>query len=355
MTRKTILVAPMDWGLGHATRCIPLIRELLQRHCKVIVGGSGLSLELLRKEFPLIEFVTLAAYSPVYSASSSLVLKMAEQLVKFLLIIQREHRQVQRLIKERAIDVVISDNRFGCWSVAVKTVFITHQLTIQLPKGFSWLAGPLNYFNRRAVSKFSECWVPDIQGENNLTGILSAAGALRVRYVGAISRFAKPVLDAKKKYDIAAILSGPEPQRSMLEDMLLNQFSECGLRCILVRGDTKKENSKELNNITVVDMMDSAALQEVMEQSSVILSRSGYTTIMDLAQMGKKAILIPTPGQTEQEYLAQRLDDVGIAFRMTQDKFNLRYALERVHAYSGFNRSYADKPAFTDAIERILQ
>ena len=162
---KKVLITPLDWGLGHATRCIPIIHELLKRGCTVLIAGSGDSLLLLKNEFPHLTFFTLSAYSPLYSRTQSMIWKMVSQLPKFVEVIRKEHQQIQVLIEQHKIDFIISDNRYGCWSAKIPSVFMTHQLNILMPDGLKWIEPLVRRVNKRLIKKFSSCWIPDYAGD----------------------------------------------------------------------------------------------------------------------------------------------------------------------------------------------
>lgn len=335
---KKVLVAPLDWGLGHATRCIPIIRELLNRNCDVYLAGSGDSLKLLQQEFPLLRSFVLPSYNPVYPSEESMVWKMLLQIPKFSSAIRKEHRSIEKIVESNGIGILISDNRYGCWSKKIPSVFMTHQVNIRMPDKLKWLEGVVRTVNRTLMSRFLVCWVPDISGDKSLAAHmgLSASSAIPLKYIGLLSRFKKVELVTRHIYDVACILSGPEPQRSILEKIVQKQLSGSGLRYIIVRGIISE--GKKLNEeAEQVDFLNSENLQKVIEQSACVIARSGYSTIMDLASLGKKAIFIPTPGQTEQEYLSDRMMEMRIAYSIKQNIFDLKVALEESKSFKGFH------------------
>ncbi|HEX6892077.1 MAG TPA: glycosyltransferase [Chryseolinea sp.] len=353
---KNVLVTPLDWGLGHATRCIPIINELLKRDCKIYIGGCGDSLELLKREFPTLTFFQLPAYKPVYPSSGSMAFKMLTQLPKFLSTIKQEHAAVDKIVKSSGIDLIISDNRFGCWSSAIPSVFITHQTNLSLPKSLVWLTGTLRRLNLSFIKKFSICWIPDYPDGRSLAGKLrllrEKKPAIKVKYIGVLSRFsqAKP---RENLYEIVCVLSGPEPQRSAFEKIAVDGLTRSGLRYFLVRGIIGQQNAPGSNH-NQVNFLKGADLQAVIEQSECVLARSGYSTIMDLATLGKKAIFVPTPGQTEQEYLAARLKAKGIAFFVEQKNFDLMKAWSMSQSFTGFNQFPGDGHLLTDALDELV-
>jgi len=350
---KKVLVAPLDWGLGHATRCVPLVRQLLRRGCEVYIAGSGDSLALLTMEFPMLTFFDLPAYAPVYSRGSSMAWRMAAQLPKFIRVINKEHRRTESLVLEHKIDLLISDNRYGCWSASVASVFITHQYNILLPKYLSLASSLINRINHNMIGKFSTCWIPDIGNAESLAGKLGAPGAsppVRTEFIGNLSRFKEPH-ERPLKYDVVCIFSGPEPQRSALEKIVVGQVKRSGLSYFVVRGLPKSSPSQSDNT---ADFLDGEALQVLIEQSTMVIARSGFSTIMDLARLQKRAIFIPTPGQTEQEYLARRLMKMKIAYFMEQHAFNFDKAWLASEAYTGFCSRRQQSNLLERALDQIL-
>jgi uncharacterized protein (TIGR00661 family) len=353
---KRVLVTPLDWGLGHATRCIPIIRQLLQFKCEVMVAGSGDSLLLLKAEFPSLRFFSIPGYAPVYPEKGSMVLKMILQLPKFISTIRQEHTIVEALIRKEEIDLIISDNRYGCWSSQIPCVFITHQSNILMPKRFGWLQGAVRQINEKYMRKFTRCWIPDFPDARSLAGDLILFGkihsAIRVDYIGPLSRFtasSQPV----KKYNVAAIFSGPEPQRTLLENKVVGQLKTSGLKFFIVRGMLSASDSLSIEYSA--DFLTSQDLQQVIESSELIIARSGYSTIMDLAALGKKAILIPTPGQTEQEYLAQKLLERGWIFSVRQEEFNLLTAVENARKLPGLSQPVDNTILLKNAILKMVE
>ncbi len=352
--RKKVLICPLDWGLGHATRVFPVIQELIQRGCEVAVATSGPALALLKKEFPDLHFYRIAGYEPSYSASGSLVWSMAMQVPKFVRTIQTEHEEIESIVWQDGFDLVISDNRYGCWSKEVPSVLITHQLTIQAPK---FLSGIINFINRLQIMKFSTCWVPDWEGSKSLSGDLSFSDGLPVTYIGPLSRFIIPPTGpgkANKRYEALALVSGPEPQRKIFENLLRDQLKKWGRTALLVCGLPEREERKEDGALKVVSHLPSVELNLAILESEMVISRPGYSTIMDLARLGKKAIFIPTPGQTEQEYLGHSLMERKIALCVRQDAFDVERALKQSLYYDGFE-PYREDQLLQKAIDALLQ
>lgn len=333
---QTVLVAPLDWGLGHATRCIPLVHALTTAGYKVLIATDGLQEKLLKKEFPSLDFLKLPGYQIRYSRSRGwLPLKIIQQLPALLRIVHWEHRWLQNTIDEHAIDLVISDNRYGLWTNKIPSVFITHQLTIKAP--YKWLEKLIQKTNYRYINRFTVCWVPDVEKEQGLAGILShpiKKPKLPVEYIGLLTRF--QVREARNRKQVTVLLSGPEPQRTLLEEKIVEQAKQTQQPMTLVRGLPAAEEKLELPSfIQQYNHLETTELQNLLLESEPVIVRSGYTSLMELLQLQIKTVLIPTPGQTEQEYLAGILEEKGYAVQVTQEKFDLTklIAKSRSHEY----------------------
>ena len=331
---KTVLVAPLNWGLGHATRCIPIIRALMHENFTPIIASDGIALQLLQKEFPSLETLTLPDYQIEYAKKGkNFKLKMLKDSPKMLKAISKEKKIIKQLVKERDLCGIISDNRLGVYSKKVPSVFITHQLNV-LSGTTTWFSSKIH---QAVIKKFNECWVPDVKGKPNLSGKLGhlKKHSLTLKYIGPLSRLESH--EFPKVYDLMVILSGPEPQRTLLEEKLFEEVKHFDGNVLFVRGkiEAKQEHFQFLN-CEVYNFMQSEELEKAFNESELILSRSGYTTVMDLAKLNKKAFFIPTPGQFEQEYLAKRLQKQQMVPTATQDDFSIDQ-LARVADFKGLH------------------
>ncbi|KAA3640716.1 MAG: glycosyltransferase [Bacteroidetes bacterium] len=326
-----LLITPLNWGLGHATRCIPIIQDYLQKGWEVNIAGDGDSLELLKKEFPTLTYFPLPGYDINYRFNN-MYFNILFQMPKIVIAALKENFAVREIVRTQQIDLLISDNRFGCFSKSVKSIFITHQVNILV--GFKPLQRLVNFFNHWVIKRFDECWIPDLP-PNRLGGKLSDNSALpNSRYIGLLSRMKK--LNTPVVWDLVVVLSGPEPQRSKFENLVLKQLAELSLKSVVVQGKPGKKIHRSIDeNTRLISYATSAELNEIMCASRMILCRSGYSSLMDLAALGKKAILVPTPGQTEQEYLANHLSEQGIFYFQQQKHFNLSEALVKGQNFSG--------------------
>jgi uncharacterized protein (TIGR00661 family) len=342
----TILVCPLDWGIGHATRCVPVIKILLAKGANVIIAADGRPLLVLQQEFPQLVFANFPGYRFSYPHSGSMALKMLIQVPGILQGIRKENKMLQALIDKFHVDAVISDNRFGVFSTRIPSVFITHQLFIRTKWTWGFLEPLLNVLNWRYISRFDACWIPDFEGEDNLSGMLSHYRELpdRFCFIGPQSRFGQnDKSQQNQQYDVLALLSGPEPQRTILQEKLIPMLNESGLKCGMVLGTPEKKTGQDsIENLTLFHHLDSESLQNLILSSEIVISRSGYSTVMDLAALGKKAIFIPTPGQTEQEYLAKYFKRKKIFYSEKQDDFNLARALQMAKSYPGLSIKFDD-------------
>ncbi len=332
INRKTVLVAPLDWGLGHTTRCIPVIQQLLDNDFTVFLAAEGNSAHLLRKEFPNVTILPLVGYQISYSNKKIFfAAKLIGQIPKILKAIKQEHAWLHQIIKEHKIDIVISDNRYGLFSKEIKSIFITHQLAIETGNVFTnWLVQKFNY---KRINKFDACWIPDEEIPFDLAGKLShpkVLPALPNTYIGILSRFEKK--PTEKNIDLLVLMSGPEPQRTTLEDIMLLQMNRLSLKITLVRGlpGVKNKIINNNENLKIFDHLPATELNTLIQSSKIVVTRSGYSTIMDLIALQQKAILIPTPGQTEQEYLAKYLVSKKFFVASKQSGFNLEKEIKNL-------------------------
>lgn len=308
---------------------------MLECNYDVLLGSDGAALSLLKKEFPTLPSIELPAYNISYPKNGELFkIKLFLKLPHIKKTMDAEKKLIEDLVKDGTIHGIISDNRMGVRSKKVPSVIITHQVNV--------LSGNTSYFSskmhQKIIKKFDACWVPDVEGEHNLSGKLGHPKQIDfpLTYIGPLSRMKGKQLD--KKFDYLVLLSGPEPQRTMLEVKLLNELISTDKKVLLVRGVVEAEAKTYQNdNLTIVNFLTSKDLERAINESDLVISRSGYTTLMDLAAMEKNAFFIPTPGQYEQKYLAKQLKKRGVAPYCKQENFNLN-KLENVKVYKGLKK-----------------
>jgi hypothetical protein len=322
-----VFIAPLNWGLGHATRCVPLIERYRREGHEVILGGDGDSLLWLKRRFPTLKIEPLSSLRVRYSASRSQVGAMLRMLPDFIRFIREDHLLIQSLQNKYCFDLIISDNRFGLFlppeNRKPKTVYLTHQLQVRLPRGWRWAEPLARRIHAAFYRRYDEVWVPDYADtQQSLAGWLSHPAKLpaNARYIGPLSRFTaypsealannSPFSILHSPFSTVALLSGPEPQRSLLEQDLIRRFEDQSEPVLIVRGKISGPRTQTVHqHITLVPRLEDEPLVAALNHCSRIIARSGYTTVMDLDALHllHKAELIPTPGQSEQEYLAAYL------------------------------------------------
>ena len=347
-----ILVAPLNWGLGHATRCIPIIKELQLQGADVLLASDGRALDLLKQEFPDLPFFELPGYGITYR-SKNIILNVGRSFPNLLLSIFRENRMIDKVVQQHQINGVISDNRLGCFSNRIPCVYITHQINLIIPSVFlQWVCRRMNYF---FIKKYSECWVPDVGSEPNLSGVLSHGTPINTaRFIGALSRMEN--LQVSQKYDVIAVLSGPEPQRAYLEQAIISQAKKLPYRFLIVQGKTETHGHFMIGeNIEVVSSMTSQTLNEAILASDLFIGRTGYSSIMDLVKLGKPALLIPTPGQTEQEYLGNLFSENNVFLIQSQGKLDLKKGMPTALKKRKMGSHFFDSEKMKQALNSFLE
>lgn len=336
---KKILVAPLNWGLGHASRCIPIINELIKNKHEPIIASDGASLVLLQKEFPQLKSVELPSYQITYPTKGTFRWHFFKLLPHFYKTMRKEQQFIKLLIEKEHLHGIISDNRFGVYHKKVPSVYITHQLNVL--SGIT--TGLSSIMHRYFIHKFDECWVPDTE-DGQFAGELSKPKNLKIKlnYLGILSRFYP--INTMLKYDLTVVLSGPEPHRTQLENRLIDQLKNFQGSSCFVRGvplDTTRLTPIE--GITFYNFLTGSELNVMLNQSKLVIARSGYSTIMDLAVLGKKVFFIPTLGQTEQEYLARYHQQKKHAPFCRQDEFTLE-KLQEINNVYGFKQQKSELP-----------
>jgi UDP:flavonoid glycosyltransferase YjiC (YdhE family) len=354
--RPRILVAPLDWGLGHATRIIPIVHYLLNRDCEVVLAAEGAVANLLRSEFPQLEQLPLKGYGVNYSRSSwSLPLVLATQIPKIISAIQYENERVAAWVKEHHFQAVISDNRYGFYHPGIPSILVSHQLLVKTGWGqkSDRLLQKMIYQRFR---HFTECWVPDVPKAPGLAGALShpqVMPSIPFSYLGPLSRFSPS--EKTGETHLLVLLSGPEPQRTLLEQKLLQELQTYRGPVVFLRGQPgTAEIPKGYPQIEFHNHLPAKLLEPVLKSASMVIARSGYSTVMDLACLKKKSILIPTPGQTEQEYLGNLLMQQNFALCIPQSSFRLHQALDLANSFPYRFPNAVSESLLEKAIDALL-
>lgn len=329
---QRILIAPLNWGLGHATRTTPVIQQSLALGHEILIASDGAALAYLKKEFPNLPLIPLAGIRIKYLKRYGFFTGLFLQLPKIILGIIKEHKQTKRIVKKYQIETIISDNRYGVWSRKTKNIFITHQINLIPPRKLTFLKPLIRTALLKRTGRFHQLWIPDFETAPTLSGKLShPAIQKKSHYIGPLSRFHfQP--NAPVKYDFCLLISGPENQRTLFEERVFEQLRDCSAKGIVLRGLPQKESKVQtINQTKIYNHLSSVEIANIISQSRIVICRPGYSTLMDLWTLRKPAILIPTPGQTEQEYLARHLEGQSFA-TYPQSTFLLKKALKEGHS-----------------------
>lgn len=315
--------------MGHTTRSIPIIQHIYRQGHHITFAGNAWQRAYIQKTFPLIDTIHLDGYNVSYGSDNNLLLTIAQQLPRIIGTIKKEHKWLNTLVKERHFDGIITDNRYGLYHKNVPSVIMTHQPGMRIGCG-SIVDYMVRYVHYRHINRFAQCWLVDVPGKNNLSGALSHPTVLpkQAAYIGLLSQ----LYDGKKTINnptgkLVVLLSGPEPQRTILSNILWQQLSGSNKEVIFIEGSDVKTRTDTPSHITYHTRLTASDLLPVLQSAGLVICRSGYSTLMDLVALGKKAIVIPTPGQTEQEYLGSYLQKQGTFLCMQQKNFSLQKAL----------------------------
>ena len=336
MQQKKVLIAPLDWGLGHATRCIPVITAFIELGYHVTIATEGAHEIILREAFPGLTFLRLKGYGIRYSKKAAgFTFKMILQIPRILYNIFREFWWLYKTNRHQQFDLIVSDNRLGFFHLNTPSVFITHQLNLQTP--FSWSTKLLQWIQYTWFKLFyAMIWIPDMEGDQNLSGILGnpiLKPSVPVWYMNCLSRlkaYASVTVEGHQPTHLfLGIVSGPEPQRSIFQEILWVEGNGLRQPFKLIAGTAGQPNNQAISAVgSIVPHLDGPDMVKAIENAKYIISRGGYTSLMELIPLNKPLILIPTPGQTEQEYLAKRWQEKGWAIAYDQSTFHLETALK---------------------------
>jgi hypothetical protein len=338
----SVFVSPLNWGLGHASRDLPIIRELLRCGHEVTIGASGNALAFLKRECPECSFILFEDY-PVPHNNGMIFLPTYTAYIPTLInAYVSERRKAEKIFSQNAFDLIISDSRSGVYSERIPSIQITHQLHQSLPL----IAWPLEllgvYIQADAFSKFERIVVPDNEPDKEaLAGKLSRTTLVpslrdRIYYCGILASVKKE--PTKKDIDYLVVISGMEPQRTALEKILLRQVSHLPGKKVVLLGKPSVDQKKILDDGTeIYSFISGEEKSRLMSRARFIICRSGYTTMMDIAEAGiKNGLFIPTPGQWEQEYLSRYYEDEGWFLSRSQYGLRLARDVARTDKFSGF-------------------
>jgi uncharacterized protein (TIGR00661 family) len=314
-----------SWGLGHATRTLPIIRKFVKEGDDVKIVSHGRALELLRSELgESASYVELEDYQPPKTLNPRiLALNTFLNAPQYITSMDREHRFVRRLLLSEKVDIIFSDNRFGFYALNVPSFYMTHQLRLMNPLRSKKLESGSERFNLWFLNRFKGILVPDYR-ENGLSGRLSHGLSVidedDLSYVGPLSDFRYQ--DVEQDIDLLVSISGFEPHRTAFEKIVMEKLSTLEGRVVVSLGRPAETVVKE--NVKVQGIVSREDQESLLNRAKLVVARSGYSTVMDLHALGKKAILVPTPGQTEQEYLASYHMAMGNFFCVHQDQLDIK-------------------------------
>ena len=359
---KNILICPLEWGLGHAARMIPVARKLRDSGNNIFIGSGEKHLSLFKSEMTGLNYITFPGFKPFYSGIIPQYIVLLLQTPYLLYHIILEHFKLKKIISRYDIDIVISDNRFGLWNSKVVTAYVTHMPLLPLPKPLRFLEFIGVHLHRAVINRYSICLIPDLPGEMNISGKLSHGIKLpeHVRYTGILSRFLtdrpSSVTNPAPFPHNTVILSGPEPQRGILKQKLVSLLKDKIPFTIIFEGKPYDSGKSNLSgNIIFYSHLPASEMKEVISGSERIISRSGYTTIMDLIALRSSALLIPTPGQTEQEYLAAYLSGKGWFITVSQNETEKGLLLSPLNATWSGEIIKESKMLLEKALVELLQ
>ncbi len=346
----------MGWGLGHATRSIPIINYLSQKN-HIILASNGLSKVLLKNEFPQLECINFPDYAIKYPKNKHfLLLSIIFQIPSIIKKLFIEYKLTNRIVINNDIDIVISDCRYGAFSKKVPSYFITHQLRFQLPLLFKFLEPLGEYLNLFMFQFYDNIIIPDIKNFPNLTGDLSHKGMVskssKLKYLGPFCNISK--LSVIEDIDFLISISGPEVQRTLFEQILINQIDSLPGKKVIVLGKPDSLIKYKYKDTEIYNNVSRKKQNELLNRAKFVICRSGYTTVMELIALNKTALMIPTPGQTEQEYLATYYKKTGLFYIAEQKKLNISNEIKKIskdQKANSFNIPINDVNAFEDILK----
>ena len=332
-----VLVAPLDWGLGHATRCVPVIREFLSQGAEVEIAVVRANAAFFREVFPDLRQRLAPGYNVVYPKYGfNMALWLLKNSAHLNAVMRYEHRYAEEMVARHGYDILFSDNRFAFFSKKAYNVYMTHQRRIAFPPALSAFEGVGIRWHEARMKNFDEVWVPDEEKAPGYAGALSHLPAPRgikatpqVRFVGPLSRFDK-VADSLKagslktgKYRVVAVVSGVEPARSQFEASLREILQKLpGRHAVILGKPQAARRSWTEGNIEFYIHLPTGEFANVVQNADWVVSRGGYSTVMDMACLGARCIFVPTPGQYEQVVLARDLAAAGYAVHIPANRLS---------------------------------
>jgi UDP:flavonoid glycosyltransferase YjiC (YdhE family) len=334
-----VLVAPLDWGLGHATRCVPVIREFLHQGAQVDLAVAPSFAPLYREMFPELKQVTAPSYNIVYPKHGfNMGLWLLKNSAHLNKVIAYEHHYAEEMVRLHGYDLLLSDNRFGFYSKKARSIYMTHQCRIAFPPLLSCLEGIGIRWHRSVMKHFDQVWIPDLEQGPGYAGMLSHVDGIPVpaKFVGPLSRFSELISGTgtatetgMQDLNVLAVVSGVEPARSQFENSLKEVLAQVpGNHAVILGKPAAGQKSWTEGNICFYNHLKTEEFAHMVGRARWVISRGGYSTVMDMAVLGAQCIFVPTPGQYEQVALARELSRKKYAVHIPAKKFGLQSLMQ---------------------------
>lgn len=303
---KTLLFSPLNWGWGHCTRSIALLNKLQSQGNQVWIATNPKFQSVYEEYLNGVQFLSIEDYPFQFGNKGNFLWDLLLGVNGLKKIYKKEFRQVEEWVETLGVDLVLSDHRLGFRSRKVKSVLVSHQLNLSHP----FFAFALNNIHRSLLKRFDEIWVPD-DSERSLSGTLSKSNlSIPIKYIGCLSRFQLLNEEEKETKMVDGsdllVVSGPEPHAYNLYDLVTRQYLDSQKELKIVYVNLAATARKTACNLKHLELSSWKDLDVEISNARKVISRSGYSTIMDLTVLKKPSVLIPTPGQGEQIYLATR-------------------------------------------------
>ena len=356
------LVAPLDWGLGHATRCAPVVREFLEKGCDVELAVTRENAAILREMFPDVRQRLAPSYNIVYPKHGyNMAFWLLKNSAHLRAVMRAEHHYAEEMVERHGYDILVSDNRFAFRSRKAKSVYMTHQCRIAFPKMLRMFEAFGAAWHASVMSRFDEVWVPDVPEFPGYAGSLSHVERCPrpPKFVGPLSRFAMLPLtqSTEKDLGIVAVVSGVEPARSRFASRLSSVLPQIPGKHVVILGKPASSlKTWTAGNVTFYNHLPTQEFADVISRAGWVISRGGYSTVMDMAVLGAKCIFVPTPGQYEQVVLAADLSAAGFAVSIEEGSLSvdsLSKALQRADVVELPRQS--KNTLLSDAVTQILR
>ena len=293
---QNILFSALNWGYGHVMRSLVLLKKLVKQGNKLYVVGTDEQITLFKTEGLEASYIHQEGYPFQFGGNGNFSLDLFKNLSALKQHFVREQKNVEQLCADFAIDLVIADQSLGVFSRKVPSILITHQLNLPL----SWWEKPAQAFYNKQLKNFQQIWIPDQAPPNNLAGRLSETNRKNVTYIGWLSRFTEiPKVD--KQFDVGVLVTGPQPYAQQFFEEMCKRFENSPEKVFIIYNGTNLRTHK---NIVIFQHQATAEMAELLCSAKLLITRSGYSTLMDLYALGIRNVeLHATPGQAEQLYL----------------------------------------------------